>query len=312
MPFESRQVVVAGEVMVLLVGEPGVPLELTGTFRTSTAGAECNVAVGLCRLGHRARWLGRVGADPLGRAVLRRLRADGIDTASVRSDDIAPTGVLIRDSHPQRPIQVGYYRSGSAASRWGPADVRDDALDGADLLHLSGITPMLSATSRAGTERLVALAAANGVPISLDPNLRLRLGDLPRWREVLVPLLARADIVLAGADELDQLETTPHDLLSAGTGLVVVREPDMSATAHTPSEVFRRPAELVAAVDGVGAGDAFAAGFLSGQLEGLPVPACLGRAAHCAALAVQTVGDTEGLPYRDELLGEAAAGRVLR
>jgi len=73
----ERDCVTFGETMSLLYAEPTVPLAHATGFTRSTAGAESNVAIGLARLGHRVGWFGRVGADPLGTAVLAALRADG-------------------------------------------------------------------------------------------------------------------------------------------------------------------------------------------------------------------------------------------
>lgn len=302
-----RRVLVPGETMLLFVGEPGRHLELVDTFRVSIAGAETNVAIGLARLGHHACWLGRIGADSLGESVLRRLRADGIELGLVVRDGRAPTGVLIRDAQPGRDIHVGYYRTGLAASRWGPSEIDERVLDGVDLVHLTGITPMLSDPCAAATDRLVELAGAAGVPVSIDPNIRLRIGDVPRWRTTVGPLLARATMVFAGSDELELLDVTTDGLLDAGVQSVVVKNSDKSATTHTADGQWHQPAFTVPVADTVGAGDAFAAGYLSGVLEGEPVPVCLERAARVASMAVQTVGDNEGLPGRAELLAAMAA-----
>lgn len=297
-----RRVVLPGETMLLLTGEPGLSLELTDAFRASTAGAEANVAIGLCRLGHRARWLGRLGDDALGNSVLRRLRAEGVELDDVIFDAAAPTGVLIRDVHPGREIQVGYYRSGSAASRWTSAEIPADALDGVDLVHLTGITPMLSQSALEATRALIERTKAAGVPLSIDPNIRLRVAPIERWRTDLLPLLSSASTVLAGSDELEQLGRTAEQLRAEGVETVVVKESDKSVTAHSAAGTVRQPAHVVVAQDSVGAGDGFATGYLSGVLEGRPMTECLARGAKVASFVVQTTGDTEGLPRRAELL----------
>jgi 2-dehydro-3-deoxygluconokinase len=299
--------VTAGEAMVLLLAEPGTALGRAVSFRASVAGAETNVAVGLARLGHGCRWLGRVGADPFGEQVLRLLRAEGVDTSRVLADPGAPTGLLVRDSHPGRPIDVRYYRTGSAGSAWEPGDFDSGVLDGARLVHVSGITPMLGPGCRAATERLVEVAREAGAMVSIDPNVRGRLGDEHEWRDVVGPLLARADLVLAGADEVEMLTRLPvpaavDGLLAGGVQTVVVKEADKSATAHRAGGLRWSAQPLhVRLADPVGAGDAFAAGYLSGVLDGLPPAECLRRGAAVAALAVQSPADIDGLPRREEL-----------
>ncbi|MBO2465409.1 sugar kinase [Actinomadura violacea] len=292
------EVVTCGESMLLLLASPGVPLARAHTFQRSVAGAESNVAIGLARLGHSTAWLSRVGADPSGQAVLDTVRGAGVDTSLVHIDPDAPTGLLLRDSHPGRPIDVQYYRDGSAASRLEPSDVT--LPPGTRLVHFTGITPMLSATARAATDRLVRLARQSGAEISFDPNVRLRLGTPSQWRGIAGPFLAEADIVITGADELDLLGVQPD---RAHT--VVVKHPDRSATSGR----HRQECFPVPATDPVGAGDAFAAGFLSGRLRGLDTPSCLREAAAVAAFAVQTATDIDGLPTgadRDRLLNPGA------
>ncbi|MFD7921840.1 sugar kinase [Streptomyces sp. NPDC059740] len=307
-PTRGPEVVLCGEAMLLMVAEPGVPLQHAVSFRRSVAGAETNVATGLARLGHAVRWLGRLGDDPAGRAVLAQVRAEGVDTSHVVLDAEAPTGLLLRDSHPARAIDVQYHRAGSAASRLAPEEVSAEALRGARLLHLTGITPMLSETSRRATERLLDLARESGVRVSLDPNVRHKLGSPQRWREVVGPLLDRADLVLAGTDELDLLageragaDTHAARLLAAGVDTVVVKHPDKSATCHTATSRTAQPAFTVPLTDPVGAGDAFAAGFLSGRLRGADDQSCLAQGAAVAALVVGCVTDTDGLPDRTAL-----------
>ncbi|MEC4018168.1 sugar kinase [Streptomyces sp. H27-D2] len=286
--------------MLLLLAEPGVPLDRAVSFRRSIAGAESNVAAGLARLGHRARWIGRVGADPAGEAVLRELRADGVDVSHVEVDEQAPTGLLLRDSHPQRAIDMQYYRAGSAAAHLAPGQLRAESLAGARLLHISGITPMLSSSASDATWRLIELAREAGLIVCFDPNVRSKLGGAAQWAQAVGPLLREADLILAGEDELRLLTARDADeaaaeLLSGRARTVVIKRNDHSATAVTEAGEWTQPPFRVSVVDPVGAGDAFAAGYLSGWLRGLSEPEALAEAACVAALVVQAPTDTDGL-----------------
>lgn len=317
MATTTPEAVTCGEAMLLMLAEPGVPLDRAVGFRRSVAGAESNVAVGLSRLGHRTRWLGRVGADPAGEAVLRELRAERVDVEYAQVDAKSPTGLLLRDCHPRRPIDVQYYRAGSAASRLAPGDVTPELLAGARLLHLSGITPMLSPSAAAASHRLIELASAAGITVSFDPNIRSKLAGADRWRQVVGPLLPLADLVFAGEDELQLLTGVPADEAAAGllrsrARTVVVKRADHSASALTAGggRWEQRPYP-VPVVDPVGAGDAFAAGYLSAWLRDQPEQRALAEAACVAALVVQTATDTWGLPspaVRDRALAAFTGG----
>jgi sugar/nucleoside kinase (ribokinase family) len=305
----SLEVVTVGEAMRLLVAEPGVALRRATTFHASIAGSESNVALGLSRLGHRVRWLGRVGADAAGESVLAALRADAVDTSAVEIDPSRPTGLLMRDSHPTRPIDVQYYRHGSAASALSPEYLRRVGLGGARLVHVSGITAMLSDSARAATEELFALARAEGAAVSFDPNVRRKLGDPERWRSVVGPLLRQADLVFAGAGELELLGgATPGELPAR---VVVVKHPDHSAEVVTADGRWRRETLATTVIDPVGAGDALVTGYLSAWLRGARPEDALHDGMAAAGLVVGAVSDVEGLPNRAELDRAGAGGEAV-
>jgi 2-dehydro-3-deoxygluconokinase len=290
------EVVCVGEAMALFLAVPGVPLAQATTASIDVAGAESNVAVALARLGHRTALWGRVGTDALGNAVLRRLRGEGVDVGAVVRDADGPTGVLVRDCHADRPVQVAYYRAGSAGSRLQPVDLDVSALIEGTVLHVTGITAMLSDSAHAAAVSALEQARSRGATVSFDPNIRTTLAPLTVWRDRVAPLLTAADLLFISAEELVALEITEQRLLDAGVGCVVTRAGSAGAAAHTAEGVLRCPAHPVTPVDPVGAGDAFTAGFLSGWLRRRALQDCLQEAAVVAALCVAAPGDLTGLP----------------
>jgi 2-dehydro-3-deoxygluconokinase len=300
-------VVTFGETMVLLVAEPGLPLDDATAYRRSIAGSESNVALALARQGHRAGWFGRVGDDPFGGIVLRTVRGEGVDTSRVRTDPDAPTGLLVRDSHSERPIEVLYFRRGSAGSRLSPADVDPGYVGSARILHFSGITPVLSDSAHEASLAALDAARAAGTTVTFDPNIRRRLCPPDRVGEVLRPF-AGADVILAGADEAELLSGAAEPVQAAGwfldqgARIVVIKHSANGCWATDGTHTWKQDPVRVRSVDPVGAGDAFAAGFLSAMLTDSPslddidVAGALARAAALGAAAVQTVGDVEGVP----------------
>jgi 2-dehydro-3-deoxygluconokinase len=295
------EVLTCGEAILLMLASPGVPLSRAHSFQRSVAGAEANVAIGLSRLGHSVHWLSRVGADSAGDAVLEMVRAAGVDTSEVRVDDSAPTGLLLRDSHPAGPIDVQYYRAGSAASGISPDDVLVQS--GTRLVHIIGI-PRCCPRRHAKPPNDSSRSAA-------------KLGSPEPWRDTVGPLRCprrssssepastmsvRARCRTFGSKEIVAL--TEHR-----PAHIVVKNPDKSATVGgRRQECFSVPA-----ADPVGAGDAFAASFLSAWLRGLSTERALTEAAAVAAFAVQSATDIDGLPTaaeHDRWL--AAAGDVHR
>jgi 2-dehydro-3-deoxygluconokinase len=140
------------------------------------------------------------------------------------------------------------------------------------------------------------------VVTSFDVNYRSRLWSRDRAGAVLAPLLADVDILFASIDEL-ALVGYDAEVKVTGTGPaeVVVTRGAEGAEAHTAQEYHQEQARNVVAVDVVGAGDAFVAGYLSARLDGLGLAARLARGSDVAAVAVATQGDWEGLPTRSEL-----------
>ncbi|MBC6447313.1 sugar kinase [Actinokineospora xionganensis] len=306
-------VVTFGEIMGLMVAHPGDPLRHAHDFRRGIAGAEATVAIGLSRLGYRTGWFGRLGDDPFGHAALEVLRASGVDVSRVELDADAPTGLLVRDAHAVRRISVQYYRSGSAASLMRPAELDPTYIAGARLLHVTGITPALSQSCLDTVRAAIELAHEHGVVVSFDPNLRLRLWSAERAAAVLGELVVGADIVLT-SDEEALVVTGQSDrssaakwLLDRGTRVVVVKAGAAGAWAADGVDEWAVPAFPAVVVDPVGAGDAFDTGFLSGWLDGAPVADCLARGAAAGSLAVQSVGDVDGLPYPADLAAVLAA-----
>jgi len=310
-------VLTAGEVMGAVRADGLV--RLGARAHLSIAGAEANVAIGLSRLGHCARWVGVVGRDQLGALVLRTLRAEGVDVSQVRSDD-APTGVLVSEERLAGVARVDYHRRASAGSLLAPADLLRALEPSPRVLHVTGLTMALGGAPAEAVRTGVRTARERGVLVCLDVNHRQRLWTARRARQALAPLAPLLDLVVASDDELalvapegDDLPPQVQSLLDCGVRQVVVKLGPGGARAHTAEGAVHLPARRVQAVNAIGAGDGFVAGYLSGLLDGLDVPGRLARAVAIGAFVVATAGDWEGLPTRDELaLLDLQGGAVLR
>ncbi|WP_097944564.1 sugar kinase [Streptomyces sp. ms115] len=357
----TTDVVCLGESMVtFLPSQPGRLADVP-SFGRGIGGAESNVACALAAAGHRAAWVGRVGADGFGDHLVETIASYGVDTSAVRRDPFRPTGIYFRtatdrgtDTH-----EVAYYRAGSAASAMSPANVPYEELFAGRILHLSGITAALSDDCLALLRELTA--ARPGRPlVSFDVNHRPHL-----WRggdaSVLLELARRADLVFVGEDEAEEAwgivgaeairaavpepsvlvvkrgsagatvfasglrpgprssnaggaENAPGARSTEGGGAEDAAGP-RSSIAGGAEVVTHVPALRVDVVAAVGAGDAFAAGFLSATLRGLPVRDRV-RHGHLMAAAVLTVpGDLTEPPARDHAdrlvaLGDDAWGTL--
>lgn len=309
-----------GETMARLASQEIAPLRHADTLRVGIAGAESNVAIGARRLGATSAWIGRVGDDELGRRVLRELRAEDVDVHAAVVDPDAPTGLMIKERRSSSLAAVVYYRRGSAGSRLTPDDLDTGLVAGARLLHCTGITPALSGSARAATFAAVDIARAADVGVSFDPNYRRALWPPDEAAAVFRDLTKVAEVVFAGEDEATMIlgehlapEEAASRLCALGPAQAVVKLGPRGAVACAHGMPLAVLARRVVAVDAVGAGDAFAAGYLAGLLAGGDPAAALDLGADVGAWAVTVEGDWEGLPTRAELhLLDSADGHVHR
>jgi len=298
----APDVIALGETMLSLVAV-GVPIAEATELHVTHGGAESNTCIGLVRLGLRAALVTRLGNDPAGDRVAADLRDAGIDQRWVFRDPRRPTGLMLRET---TGAPSWYQRAGSAASALSPADLDGVPVEEARAVVVTGITAMLGEGPR--STALALLGRARGLRL-VDPNLRSGLWGSDRARELIVPLLERADLICGGEVELErllgrrgrELAERCHEL---GAGEVVLRRgaDGVAVSDGSGGWIEHRP-QLHDDVDPVGAGDAFNAGYLAARLSGRPPGEALEQAARCGGAVATTVGDHAGFPALEEIGG---------
>ena len=295
-------VIALGETMLSLVAV-GVPFAEAKELHVTIGGGESNTCVGLVRLGLTAAFVTRLGTDVAGDRVASDLRAAGIDLRWIGRDLERPTGLMFRETS---GAPAWYRRTGSAASALSPDDLREVPVEDARAVLVTGITAMLG--DGPGSAALALLERARGLRM-VDPNLRAGLWGSDRAAEIVVPLLERADLIVAGQGELARLlggegRELARRAHALGAREVILKHGPGGATASDGDEwwEFRPPPRDD--VDPVGAGDAFNAGYLAARLAGRPPAEALERGARCGAAVATSVGDTAGFPALEEFAGE--------
>ena len=304
-------VITIGEAMAMFVATETGDLATAGQFVKRVAGAELNVATGLARLGLKVGWVSRVGNDSFGRYVLQQLEKEQIDSRGVTTDARYATGFQLKSKVEDGtdPI-VEYFRKGSAASHLSVEDFNEDYFFSARHLHLSGVAAALSATSLELLTHTAKLMKEKGKTISFDPNLRPVL-----WKSEaemigqLNQLAFQADWVLPGVKEGVILtgQKTPEAIadfyLDHGVKTVVLKTGADGAWFKTATGEKGAVAAIKIdnVVDTVGAGDGFAVGVISALLEGKSLQHAVSRGNKIGSLAIQVIGDSEGLPTRAAL-----------
>ncbi|KJQ53731.1 sugar kinase [Microbacterium sp. SA39] len=303
MPESSPLAVCFGEGMVSLVPALAAPLEDNRTFHRSLAGAEWNTAIALASAGIRTAVVSRVGDDGFGRFLSSELRRHGVDDSAVEVDPDAPTGLYVKELAPRPDGAVDgtmhYYRSGSAAADLSPQTLETPAasavLAGAALVHTSGITPALSPSARAAQEALFAHGRADRL-LSFDVNWRPALwrGREDEGKALISDLAHRSDVVFCSRPDAEAVFGTgdPDQLRSLfpEPRYLLITDSD-GAVAFDGGERAESSALDVPVVETIGAGDAFAAGFLAGILTGLSLAGSLARGHRIATRALTSTRD---------------------
>ena len=315
----SAAVLTFGETMALFRPADASDGDRAEAYRLSFGGAESNVAIGVARLGGRALWMGRVGDDVAGRRIRRELRAEGVELG-VTVDAEAATGAMMKTEIAPGRVGVQYWRTGSAGSRLGVDDLDLSLLDPATVLHVTGITPALSASAASAVDAAVAAARAVGATVSFDVNHRTSLWRGRDARPVYRRLAAQADIVFAGRDEAALLvgDGPDEDLVARiadlGAATVALKRGAEGALVRADGRLLHRAAWSIRPIDTVGAGDAFVAGYLTELLRASPLENRVETAVAAGAFACLGRGDWESLPHRHqlELLSDGDGDPVVR
>ena len=322
----TKNIVCFGEVLLRL-SAPGRQLLLqTGQLDAHVGGAEANVAVSLSKFGHDCAVVTSLPNNPLGRICRDELRRHGVDTSAIEFRDGRMGLYFLTHGSGQRAAEVLYDRAYSAFAL-APADLHDwnDLLSNAQWLHVSGITPAVSATGAAATLRAMTEARSMGVKVSFDCNFRSRLwgARAAQAPKLLRELCALADLIFGDDRDIafmlgqnagdaaptERRRSAAATAFKAFASLQWIAYTERSTIAdvqqiagalHTSNAVFTtKPYSLQGIVDRIGAGDAFAAGILHGLIAGFTPQATVDFATAAGCLKHTIPGDFNLLSATD-------------
>lgn len=301
------QLVTLGETMAAFTPDRIGPLRYVAGYGIRTAGAESNTAVGAAKLGVQAAWISRLGADEFGQYIRNQLRAEGVDCSGVKFDPEHRTGVMFKQTG-SGETSVFYYRENSAASHLAPQDLAEEPFRDCRILHLSGITPVLSDSCRETADAAIRMAKRHGAKFSFDPNIRKKLWNGRDYTPLLRQMTLAAEIVLMGLDEAETLFGTRdvpslcRELFRSGCAeTVALKDGGNGAWIADREQCIRLEPYPCRCIDPIGAGDSFNAGVLAGLLQGRTLAEAGRMGAVCGALATEVPGDVEGCPDAQRL-----------
>jgi 5-dehydro-2-deoxygluconokinase len=295
------------------------------SFSAYVGGSPANVCVGARRLGLRAAMLTAVGDDPVGDFALAFLEREGIDTRYASRKPGFRTGAALLAIQPPDRFPLVYYRDDPADLRLDLDDVAAAPIATARVLQLAG-TNLSREPSRSATLAAAELARRAGTTVVLDLDFRADQWSDPRMFGIAVRSLLRlTDIVIGTDDEINaavlrdrrgvavahsqvseariagETERAVAELRALGPEVLIRKTgPDGSSvyTAEGPELVPGYPVEIR---NVLGAGDAFAAGFLYGYLSGWDLARAARFGNACGALVVTRHGCSASMPTLAEV-----------
>ena len=275
----------------LYPNEIETPLSEVRTFTRFVGGFAGNVSTGLARLGVRTAIVSRVGAEGHGEFVRAWLAAEGVDVRFLAVDPYWQTPPTFCEVWPPDSFPLTFYRKPTAPD-WQLAreDFDADEVAAAPLLYATG-TGLAQSPSRETT--LGALRAHRGTTI-FDLDWRPSLwDDPPAYPGLSAEAVAAADIVIGNEEEVEaaQVEASTLVLKRGGRGATVFEDGEETDVPGFPVDV----------VNGLGAGDAFAAALGQALLAGLPLVEGVRRGTVAGALVASRLACSEAMPRLEEL-----------
>ncbi len=303
-----------GEPLVVMASQDlDVSLDEAVHFKKYLAGAEFNVALGINRLEHSGGYISKVGSDTFGRFIAEAAQEAGLDTRNLIYDENFLTGVYLKQCVSKGDPATSYFRKNSAASNLKLEDIDMSTLKDVQVAHLSGIFAALSDTALQTFKTFNDKLNENKVLTVFDPNLRpalwknqeemvSTLNELAKKSQIILPGINEGKILMGSSDPEDiadfylrQSKLTESVVVKLGAEGAFVKT--KAGDTYTVSGF-----KVDKVVDTVGAGDGFAVGLESALLEGKSLKVAVHRACAIGALAVQSAGDSEGYPTRQELM----------
>jgi 2-dehydro-3-deoxygluconokinase len=302
-------VITIGDAMIALCPLKKGPIIFSDTFERKIGGAELNVAIGCSRLGLKSGWISRLGNDDFGKYILKTVRGEDVDTSEVKLVDGYQTSVYFREVLSDGSSRSFYYREKSPTSTMTSEDLNEEYFKNAKILHITGVFPSINKNNQMVIIEAVKLAKKLNLKVSFDPNIRLKMWTKKEAKNFIQRILPSVDILLIGDEEVELLlddsniEKAMETFHSYGIETVIVKKGAKGAIGSDGKNVYEVPAiKPKALVDTVGAGDGFAAGFLTALLKGETLENCVRFANAVGSLVVGVEGDNDGLPYYDEVL----------
>lgn len=298
-------VIAIGELLIDLISDkPGFPLEDQTTFNRFAGGAPANFAVGIRSLGLSSGMITKVGNDFFGRFLIEKLKEVRVDITQIKLTDEYRTALAFVGLDKNMSPNFSFYRSPCADIMLNEQEIDENYIKSAKLL-MCGTVSMADEPARSAIFKAIEYAKKHGLQIACDPNLRDDLWHFKDPREHIFRVLKDTDIFLPSISEAEFItgekgKRAFEAILELGPSIIGITRGAEGATILTKDGTFSAPSYKVDVVDTTGAGDAFAAGLVTGVLTNMPPEKIVYFANAVSALKITRKG-AMNVPERKEV-----------
>jgi len=313
-PNRRFDVVALGRVGIdMYTNDVNCPMEDIKSFSPYIGGSPANIAIGTAKLGLKTGFIGKIAPDRFSRFITSRFQKAGIDTSAlVYSAPGANTQIAVSEILSPEKANVIFYRNNVADLLLEPSDVREEYIADAKLLMISG-TALASSPSREAVFTAIEYALRNHVRIMMDIDYRPFTWKNKEESAVYYDLACeKCDVLLGTREEFDVIEgiafpgnqddrKTAERLFAKRAKAVVVKHGKEGSVGFSKSgSVYEGVIFPAKVINTFGAGDAYAASFISGLLDGLDVGECMKYGAAASSIVISQNDCSDAMPTREE------------
>lgn len=289
------------------------PMEETVTFTKYVGGSPANIVTGLARLKMKTGFIGRVSDDQMGRFILQYLKRNQIDTTHVITDPSSVTGLSFTEIKSPTNCSILMYRDNAADLKLAPQDVDENYIKGAKALLISG-TALAKSPSREAIYLALHYARKYGVLVFFDLDYRPYTWSSPEETAIYYHLAAeKSDCIIGTREEFaimdgfEQLSSEDDDVpvkkwFGYHAKIVVVKHGSKGSKAYTrEGDVFNAKTFPANVVKTFGAGDAYAASFIYGLLNGFKLDRAMEYGSAAASIVISSHSCSDAMPTLEQV-----------
>lgn len=301
-------VLTIGDAMITFNPLTKGPLRFVHSFSRSVGGAELNFSIGCARLQLGSTWISKLGNDEFGKVIYNFARGEGINMQHVQLVDGYPTSINFKETQENGTNKTFYYRYQTPITTFKLNEITEKLLENISLLHITGVFLAILPQNLNIILHLLTLAKSKNIPISFDPNIRLKLWSLDEAKSAFEKIYPFVDLFLTGKEELELLlSDTENDTIIEFVNKYdikefVIKDGENGSKLYFEGNWYKKEAFKVQVVDTVGAGDGFDAGYVYSYLNKFSPEKKLTFANAVGALVTTVTGDNEGLPELDQVV----------